>query len=194
MDDKPANYTPYPDHMHDHTFGDTVSHLRIPLLIGATIVLAVLLIAVVYFSRMPKKETTTPVLPTVPVMPTVVVLPTSLPFPTSEASASTDFPPLYPGVEWGQEENKKIFFVNQNRDTIELNGTYIQSKTLNSYPQEIMNYYVNEMGRNQWVKTLSSGGDTGETQGFNKNAMYFNFGTKTLENDPLKYYFFIEHS
>jgi hypothetical protein len=102
-----------------------------------------------------------------------------------------DLPPLYPGVKWGEvEERKGIVFRSQENELIELDGHHVESTKLINYPSELLNYYQQEFNQLGWVKSWVADGPGSESYGYENKGQYFQLSVQAAS--PSGYRVFIE--
>src|SRR3989344_2714803 len=122
---------------------------------------------------------------------TITPLPLPLATYNPQPTTNPNLPLLYQGVEWGEQIVDVIRFRNEDNTFVEKPGYSIDSKNL-SYPTDVIKYYKNELSKKDWKETWSAGGPTGESYGYQKKDMYFQFGVQKVPEK--EYLFFVEYS
>jgi len=93
----------------------------------------------------------------------------------TEKEVNQSFPPLWDQVEWGNLEEGKQLFPDQEETAIEKWGYYIE--TTESYPIDIIddffNFYENVLLQDGWVFKEVGGGGLSEVRIYRKRDNYF---------------------
>lgn len=111
---------------------------------------------------------------------------------------SSDFPPLYPEVEWGEPKSGKFFFTDTENATTEQAGYTQEGITTEVLSEKMIDYYDKELLKRGWKQTLDAGGPPGLFFGYQKGNLFFNFGVRYTPEGPgpdrriIKYTVYIE--
>lgn len=125
--------------------------------------------------------------------------------PSPTPTITSDFPPLYPGVEWGEIKPGKYYFYNKENEILHLDGYRVEvevaeSETVDTDTQRFFKYYKDELETRGWIDTGSAGGPEGELYQYEKADNYFTFGYKALfsgqgpDADVIGYRLYIEYT
>lgn len=112
--------------------------------------------------------------------------------PTSSLTTVEEFPPLYPHVQWESTESGRLIFRTPRNELVELEGYRIESVLLKTYPQDLIDYYKQEVIRRGWTETEVASGPNGESYGYNKDSQYIRFGLSLVGGTPPQYHVFVE--
>lgn len=102
----------------------------------------------------------------------------SLP-PNPSAPSVPGLPDLYPGLNWETTQKRVLIFTSGKRK-IEQEGVYLESSQLNSFPQDFINYYIQEFKNKNFKETLNSINPEGITITYAKDNLFLTFGTKNI--------------
>lgn len=108
-------------------------------------------------------------------------------------------PSLYSGLEWVTTQKRVLIFTSGKRK-IEQEGVYLESAQLNSFPQDFINYYIEELKSAGFKQTLNSIDPEGITITYAKDDLFLTFGTKNKysgsgdKKQLTGYTAFIEHN
>ncbi|TSC87549.1 MAG: Uncharacterized protein G01um10147_527 [Microgenomates group bacterium Gr01-1014_7] len=116
---------------------------------------------------------TTPAPPAEPVIPA----PLSNPPISSNSSNFSDLPVLYSGLQWETSQKKLLTFTSGKR-RIEEQGIYFESAMINQFPQEFINYYLEDLNGKGFKETLNSINPDGITITYSKDNLFLTFGVK----------------
>lgn len=99
--------------------------------------------------------------------------------PTFEVSpsATTALPELFPDLQWEKTQKRVLIFTSGKRK-IEQEGVYLESAQINSFPQDFINYYIQELKASNFKETLNSINPEGITITYAKDDLFLTFGTK----------------
>lgn len=107
--------------------------------------------------------------------------PTSLTSPnlSSPAPNGTGLPKLYPNLTWEITQTKTLIFTSGRRK-IEQQGVYLESSQVDTYPQDFINYYTNQLTTLGFKETLNSKDPNGITITYSKDDLFLTFGIKNV--------------
>lgn len=91
----------------------------------------------------------------------------------------TDLPKLYPGLSWTSAQKKILLFTSGKR-RIEVEGYRVESSPIPSFPQDFLNYYIEELNNQDFKQTLSSIDPDGLTVTYSKDDLFLTFGIKNI--------------
>ncbi len=129
----------------------------------------------------------------------IILLDISVPEISVPTLSSAELPELYPVLDW-QTTQKKVLIFTSGKRKIEQEGVYLESSQINSFPQDFINYYIQELKNKGFKETLNSINPDGITVTYAKDDLFFTFGTKnkysgSVNNKQLVgYAAFIEHN
>lgn len=103
--------------------------------------------------------------------------PPPVPATPSSPASSVSLPGLYANIQWEKNEKKVLLFTSGKR-RIEQEGIYLESVLVKEYPQEFINYYINELSGLGFKQTLNSTDTNGTTITYAKDNAFFTFGIK----------------
>lgn len=121
------------------------------------------------------------------------------PIVIADSSASAQLPALYSGLSWVKNEKRVLIFTSGKRK-IEQEGVYLESAQINSFPQDFINYYIQEFKDKGFKETLNSINTEGIVITYAKDDLFLTFGIKNKytgsgEKKQLSGYIaFIEHN
>lgn len=123
------------------------------------------------------------------------------PAPSDAGSGSPDavLPDLYPNLQWETKQRRTLIFTSGKRK-IEQEGVYLESSQLNSFPQDFINYYIQEFKNKGFKETFNSISPDGITITYAKDDLFLTFGTKNKysgsgdKKQLVGYTAFIEHN
>lgn len=127
----------------------------------------------------------------------VVSIPPNLSNPP--ALSGTGLPELYSALEWPTAQKRTLIFTSGKRK-IEQEGVYLESAQLNVFPQDFINYYIQEFKARQFKETLNSISPEGVTITYAKDNLFLTFGTKNIykgsgdQKQLVGYKAFVEHN
>lgn len=116
-----------------------------------------------------------------------------------KADELIELPSLYSGLEWVTTQKRLLIFTSGKRK-IEQEGVYLESAQLNSFPQDFINYYIEELKNAGFKQTLNSIDPEGITITYAKDDLFLTFGTKNKysgsgdKKQLTGYTAFIEHN
>lgn len=126
--------------------------------------------------------------------------PTSQPTPTiSNTSTNPNLPALYSNLTWETPKNKVLTFTSGTRK-IEQEVIYIESSQVDTYPQDFISYYTQQLSNSGFKQTLNSSEPTTTSITYSKANLFLTFGVKNIYSgtgDSKKitgYRAFIEHN
>lgn len=136
--------------------------------------------------------------PAVPaaVIPTPVVSNLS---DSASPSTTSDLPVLYSGLQWETTQKKLLTFTSGKR-RIEQEGLYFESALVNQFPQDFINYYLQELKTRGFKETLNAINPDGITVTYAKGDLFLTFGIKNKysgsgdKKQIAGYTAFIEHN
>lgn len=105
-------------------------------------------------------------------------------------NADVMLPNLYSSLDWVTTQKRVLIFTSGKRK-IEQEGVYLESSQLNSFPQDFINYYIQELKKGGFKETFNSINPEGITITYAKDDLFLTFGTK---NKLTGYTAFIEHN
>lgn len=114
-------------------------------------------------------------------------------------SIGADLPALYSGLSW-VETSKKLLIFTSGKRKIELEGLYLESSQVNTFPQDFINYYYLEFKDRGFKETLNSINPEGITITYAKDDLFLTFGIKNIysaskdQKQLVGYKAFIEHN
>lgn len=88
-------------------------------------------------------------------------------------------PKLYSNITWETNQKKLLIFTSGKR-RIELEGVYLESSKLNTFPQDFLNYYINQLTQLNFKQTLNSKTPDNITQSYEKDGLYLTFGVENI--------------
>lgn len=88
-----------------------------------------------------------------------------------------DLPALYSGLKWEITQKKTLIFTSGKRK-IEQEGVYLESSQINSFPQEFVNYYIQQLRDRKFKETLNAIDPEGITITYAKDDLFLTFGIK----------------
>ena len=118
---------------------------------------------------------------------------------SNPADSSVKLPDLYSNLSWETTQKRVLIFTSGKRK-IEQEGIYLESAQINSFPQEFINYYIQELKNKGFKETLNSINPEGITITYAKDDLFLTFGTKNVYQGPgdkrklTGYIAFIEHN
>lgn len=118
-----------------------------------------------------------------------------------EAGPAVDvaLPELFSGLQW-EKTQKKVLIFTSGRRKIEQEGVYLESAQIASFPQEFINYYIQELQDSKFKETLNSIDPEGITITYAQNDLFLTFGIKNtysgsgVKKQLVGYRAFIEHN
>lgn len=119
--------------------------------------------------------------------------------PQSSPNPNIELPQPFSGLEWVTTQKRTLIFTSGKRK-IEQEGVYFESSQLNSFPQEFINYYIQEFKNKGFKETLNSISPDGITITYAKDDLFLTFGTKNKysgsgdKKQLVGYVAFIEHN
>ncbi|MFH1535828.1 MAG: hypothetical protein ABIC96_02025 [Patescibacteria group bacterium] len=108
-------------------------------------------------------------------------------------------PQLYSGLQWDLTQRKVLLFTSGKR-RIEQEGVYLESAQVETYPQEFIDYYTNQLSGSGFKQTFNSSDPNGTTITYAKDELFLTYGVKNIysgsgDNKKLVgYKAFIEHN
>lgn len=121
---------------------------------------------------------------------------------TSKSAGTTNpavLPALYSGLTWEAPKNKTLTFTSGTRK-IEQEVIYIESSQINTYPQDFISYYTQQLTNSGFKQTLNSQEPSSSSTTYSKGNLFLTFGIKNVysgsgENKEIVgYKAFIEHN
>lgn len=112
---------------------------------------------------------------------------------------NVELPDLYPGLQW-ESSQKKILLFTSGKRRIEVEGYHLESSQQNAFPQDFINYYIQELKDKSFKETLNSVNPEGITLTYSLDDLFLTFGVKNIyagKGDEKKiagYRAFIEHN
>lgn len=111
----------------------------------------------------------------------IISSPTSptLPNPPNPSNSpnSSDLPELYPDLQWETTQKRVLIFTSGKRK-IEQEGVYLESAQISSFPQEFINYYIEQLKSSGFKETFNSINPEGITITYAKDDLFLTFGIK----------------
>ena len=108
-------------------------------------------------------------------------------------------PALYSGLSWEVTQNRVLIFTSGKRK-IEQAGVYLESAKLNDYPQDFINYYLEQLKGAGFKQTLNAIDPDGVTVTYAKDDLFLTFGIKNIysgsgvKKQLTGYKAFVEHN
>lgn len=118
---------------------------------------------------------------------------------SNPATSGAELPDLYPNLQWETTQKRVLIFTSGKRK-IEQEGVYLESSQVNFFPQEFINYYIQELKNKGFKETLNSVNPDGITITYAKDDLFLTFGTKNKYSSSgdkkqlIGYTAFIEHN
>lgn len=118
---------------------------------------------------------------------------------TPALSASPNLPTLYPNLTWETTQKKLLIFTSGKRK-IEEEGIYLESSQISSFPQDFINYYLENLKATGFKETLNSISPEGITITYAKDDLFLTFGVKNIYQGSgntkllIGYKAFLEHN
>lgn len=109
---------------------------------------------------------------------------------SSSSASSVDLPVIYSGLQWEKTQKKLLTFTSGKR-RIEQEGLYFESALVKEFPQDFINYYLQELKQRGFKETLNSISPEGLTITYSKGDLFLTFGIKYKKSG---YTAFIEHN
>lgn len=94
-------------------------------------------------------------------------------------SSPSDLPVLYSGLKWETTQKKLLLFTSGKR-RIEQEGLYFESVLVSQFPQDFINYYLQELKGRVFKETLNSINPDGITITYAKDDLFLTFGIKNI--------------
>lgn len=118
--------------------------------------------------------------------------------PTSPVGGP-NLPNLYPNLIWETTQKKVLIFTSGKRK-IEQEGMYWESVQVANFPQDFINYYLEELNTAGFKETLNSINSEGMMVTYASEDLFLTFGIKNIykgsgdKKQPSGYKAFIEHN
>lgn len=131
-------------------------------------------------------------------LPVVSAAP-SLPDSPDPTPSSAGLPDLYSNLQW-ETTQKRILIFTSGKRKIEQEGVYLESAQLAAFPQDFINYYIQEFKNKGFKETFNSINPDGITITYAKDDLFLTFGTKNKysgsgdKKQLAGYTAFIEHN
>lgn len=115
-----------------------------------------------------------------------------------ESLSKPSLPTLYPHLRWEATHSALIVAYRSNPyGPVNMDGYRIESEVTNSFPEGFINYYREELTKNDWKEVMASGGRdggiNGEFYGYENDRKNVTFGVFILNNKS-QYSAFIEYN
>ncbi len=101
------------------------------------------------------------------------------PNPSDSSNSSVALPPLYSSLTWEVTKTKTLIFTSGLRK-IEQEGVYLESSQIETFPQDFINYYTNQLNNLGFKQTLDSKEPNGTTTTYSKEDTFLTFGVKNV--------------
>lgn len=133
--------------------------------------------------------------------PTSLTTPTTpnLPDSPSPAPSGMGLPNLYSALDWEKTQKRVLIFTSGKRK-IEQEGIYLESAQVTAFPQDFINYYLEEFKNKGFKQTLNSIDPEGITITYAKDNLFLTFGIKNVyqgsgdKKQLVGYKAYIEHN
>lgn len=125
--------------------------------------------------------------------------PLNLPDSPDPTPSSAGLPDLYSNLQWETTQKRVLIFTSGKRK-IEQEGVYLESAQLAAFPQDFINYYIQEFKNKGFKETFNSINPDGITITYAKDDLFLTFGTKNKysgsgdKKQLAGYTAFIEHN
>lgn len=106
------------------------------------------------------------------------LIPQTLSNPPSSSNPSS-LPALYSGLSWETTQKRLLIFTSGKRK-IEEEGVYLESAQVSSFPQEFINYYIENLKAANFKEILNSVSPEGITITYAKDDLFLTFGVKNI--------------
>lgn len=119
--------------------------------------------------------------------------------PVVEKAGPVVLPELFSALQWEKTQKRVLIFTSGKRK-IEQEGVYLESAQVPVFPQEFINYYIQQLKDSKFRETLNSITPEGITITYAQNDLFLTFGIKNQysgSGDKKKltgYSAFIEHN
>lgn len=90
-----------------------------------------------------------------------------------------NLPALYSGLTWETPKNKTLTFTSGNRK-IEQEVIYIESLQSNTYPQDFISYYTQQLTNSGFKQTLNSQEPSSSSTTYSKGNLFLTYGVKNI--------------
>lgn len=90
-----------------------------------------------------------------------------------------ELPSLYSNLQWEATQKRVLIFTSGKRK-IEQEGIYLESAQVSTFPQEFINYYIEELKAESFKETLNSINPEGITITYAKDDLFLTFGIKNI--------------
>lgn len=104
--------------------------------------------------------------------PVSPIQPSRQSLPVNQTDPTSDAPPLFPKIQWISAETGQFVFPTEEGTEL-LNGTYIESESFRSFPDELFSYYDRELSRRGWTMAEIANGPGSETRIYTKGTSHF---------------------
>lgn len=127
------------------------------------------------------------------------VIPLEIISPNIPNTPNVELPQLYPGLKW-ESSQKKILLFTSGKRRIEVEGFHLESSEQTAFPQDFINYYIQDLKSKDFKETLNSIGPDGVTVTYSKGDIFLTFGVKNMyvgsgeKKQLIGYKAFIEHN
>jgi hypothetical protein len=109
--------------------------------------------------------------------------------------ASGSVPELYPNIQWNSTELEEVGFLSRSGGKpVYLNSHRIDSKILESYPNEFFDYYKRELRARGWKEVVHTKGSDAELCEYEANGRYIVFRAHKVSREQPKYQAVVELS
>lgn len=88
-------------------------------------------------------------------------------------------PKLYSALTWEKTQRKALIFTSGRR-RIEQEGVYLESAKLTAFPQDFLDYYLNQLANLNFNQTLNSKTPDNITLSYEKDGLYLTFGVENI--------------
>lgn len=112
--------------------------------------------------------------PNLPNTPSPILSPNPV---LSRADERIELPSLFAGLEWVTTQKRVLIFTSGKRK-IEQEGLYFESAQISTFPQDFINYYIQELKNKGFKETFNSINPDGITITYAKDDSFLTFGTK----------------
>lgn len=99
-----------------------------------------------------------------------------------QKTITTDIPPLWPGVEWGEPSKDLYFFTTTENNQINIAGYHNEATVSKDDIDKFTKHYKDYFNKNNWYLVDSADGPNISLVEYYKNSKHFTFGNKTTKN------------
>ncbi len=105
---------------------------------------------------------------------------------SNPAPSGAGLPKLYPSLTWEVTQSKTLLFTSapiesgSGKRRIEQEGVYLESSQVTEFPQDFINYYINQLTNLGFKQTLNASEPNGTTITYSKDDLFLTFGVKNI--------------